>query len=58
MFNADNLRTLLAVRPFVPFRFDHMPHLQIIWGGWLPLMLAALLHYWKRSTWWAIGPAD
>ena len=38
---------------FVPFRFDHMPHLQIIWGGWLPLMLAALLHYWKRSTWWA-----
>jgi len=37
---------------FVPFRFDHMPHLQIIWGGWLPLMLAALLHYWKHSTWW------
>ncbi|MDQ6802511.1 MAG: hypothetical protein M3041_16975 [Acidobacteriota bacterium] len=37
---------------FVPFRFDHMPHLQIIWGGWLPLMLAALLDYWKRSTWW------
>ena len=37
---------------FVPFRFDHMPHLQIIWGGWLPLILAALLHYWKRSTWW------
>jgi hypothetical protein len=37
---------------FVPFRFDHMPHLQIIWGGWLPLMLAALLYYWKRSTWW------
>ena len=37
---------------FVPFRFDHMSHLQIIWGGWLPLMLAALLHYWKRSTWW------
>src|SRR5207249_1526246 len=30
----------------------HMPHLQIIWGGWLPLMLAALLHYWKHSTWW------
>ena len=37
---------------FVPFRFDHMPHLQIVFGGWLPLILAALLHYWKRSTWW------
>ncbi len=36
---------------FVPFRFDHMPHLQIIWGGWLPLMLAALLHYWRRWSW-------
>jgi len=38
---------------FVPFRFDHLPHVQIVFGGWLPLILAALLHYWKRSTWWA-----
>ena len=36
---------------FVPFRFDHMPHLQIIWGGWLPLILAALLHSWHQSSW-------
>jgi len=36
---------------FVPFRLDHLPHIQIIWGGWLPLMLAALLAYWKRPTW-------
>lgn len=27
---------------FVPYRFDHLSHLQIIWGGWLPLMLASL----------------
>ena len=27
---------------FVPYRFDHLSHLQIIWGGWLPLMLATL----------------
>ena len=38
---------------FVPFRFDHMPHLQIIWGGWLPLILASILYYWRRSTWWS-----
>jgi hypothetical protein len=37
---------------FVPFRLDHMPHVQVIWGGWLPLILAGILHYWKRSTWW------
>lgn len=37
---------------FVPFRFDHMPHIQIIWGGWLPLILAALITYWRRPSWW------
>lgn len=35
---------------FVPFRFTHLPHLQHIWGGWLPLMLAALLTYAARPT--------
>lgn len=36
---------------FVPFRFDHRSHIQIIWGGWLPLILAALIAYWRRSSW-------
>src|SRR5581483_12145294 len=36
---------------FVPFRFDHRAHIQIIWGGWLPLILAALIAYWRRSSW-------
>ncbi|HUJ14817.1 MAG TPA: hypothetical protein VL284_13615 [Thermoanaerobaculia bacterium] len=36
---------------FVPFRFDHRPHIQIIWGGWLPLILAAILAYWRRASW-------
>lgn len=30
---------------FVPFRFVHLAHLQHTWGGWLPLMLFALLLY-------------
>jgi len=39
---------------FVSFKFDHLSHLQIIWSGWIPLMLAALLAYWRRP---AIGRA-
>jgi hypothetical protein len=35
---------------FLPFRFTHLPHVQHIWGGWLPLMLAALLVYAERPT--------
>ena len=30
---------------FVPFRFTQLPHIQHVWGGWLPLLVAALLHY-------------
>jgi hypothetical protein len=35
---------------FLPFRFTHLSHLQHIWGGWLPLMLAALLAYAEQPT--------
>jgi hypothetical protein len=35
---------------FVNFRIDHLAHLQFVWGGWMPMMLAALLHYWRRPT--------
>jgi hypothetical protein len=35
---------------FVPFRFTHLPHVQHIWGGWLPLLLFALLAYAERPT--------
>jgi hypothetical protein len=34
---------------FVSFKFDHLSHLQVIWTGWLPLMLAALVAYWRRG---------
>lgn len=30
---------------FVPFRFTQLSHIQHVWGGWLPPLLAALLHY-------------
>jgi hypothetical protein len=36
---------------FVPFRFTHLSHVQHVWGGTLPLMLAALLHYARKPTW-------
>jgi hypothetical protein len=36
---------------FVPFRFIHLVHIQHVWGGWLPLLLAALLAYHERPTW-------
>lgn len=35
---------------FLPFRFTHLSHVQHIWGGWLPLMLAALLAYAEKPT--------
>jgi len=37
---------------FVPYRFGQLPHIQVVSGGWLPLMLAALLVYRRRPTWW------
>jgi hypothetical protein len=30
---------------FASFKLAHIQHVQIIWSGWLPLMLAALLSY-------------
>ncbi len=36
---------------FVPFRFVHLSHVQHAWGGWLPLMLYALLRYAEKPAW-------
>lgn len=35
---------------FVPYRFDHLSHLHLLWAGWLPLLLAALLFYFQRPS--------
>lgn len=35
---------------FVSFKFDHLAHLQNIASGWLPLILAAMIDYWRNPT--------
>jgi hypothetical protein len=35
---------------FVPYRFGQLAHVQVISGGWLPLLLAALLVYRRSPT--------
>lgn len=35
---------------FCPFKFDHLPHLQIVFSPWPPLLLAALLAFWDRPN--------
>ena len=33
---------------YVPWRVVHLSHLQHAWGGWLPLLVAAILHFDRR----------
>jgi hypothetical protein len=35
---------------FSPFKIDHLAHVQIICSGWLPLMFAALLAFWRAPS--------
>ncbi|HEX8162696.1 MAG TPA: hypothetical protein VF538_12565 [Pyrinomonadaceae bacterium] len=35
---------------FVPFRFDHLPHLMYMFGGWVPLLLEALVLFARART--------
>jgi hypothetical protein len=35
---------------FVPYKFSHLSHVQIIWSGWLPLLLLALFAFWNQPT--------
>ncbi|HEY3054908.1 MAG TPA: hypothetical protein VGK31_03135, partial [Thermoanaerobaculia bacterium] len=36
---------------FVPFRFTHLPHVQHVFAGWVPLLLVALLDSIDRPSW-------
>ena len=36
---------------FVSFKFDHLPHLQVVSSCWVPLTLAALVAFWRRPEW-------
>ncbi len=35
---------------FAPHRFDQLAHLQHIWAGWLPILLAAAVAYVRKPT--------
>jgi hypothetical protein len=35
---------------FVSFKFDHLAHLQNIASGWLPLILAGMIAYWREPS--------
>ena len=36
---------------YLPWRFTQLPHIQHVWGGWLPMMLLALLLYARTPSW-------
>ncbi|PYQ48719.1 MAG: hypothetical protein DMF59_15220 [Acidobacteria bacterium] len=36
---------------FLPFRFTHLPHVQHVWGGTIPIMLTSLLWYSQKPSW-------
>jgi hypothetical protein len=50
---GNDVAALIAgvIHGFASFKIAHVQHLQIVWSGWLPLMLAALLVYWRRPSW-------
>jgi hypothetical protein len=35
---------------FVPHKFDHLSHMQLQWAGWIPLLLAAVIWYWRAPS--------
>jgi hypothetical protein len=37
-----------VIHGFASFKIAHVQHLQIVWSGWLPLLLAAILVYWRE----------
>jgi hypothetical protein len=41
---------------FLPFRFNHLSHLHLIFAGWIPLLFEALIRFarvrsWRRAAW-------
>ncbi|MGZ5433304.1 MAG: hypothetical protein ACXWH7_10280 [Thermoanaerobaculia bacterium] len=37
---------------FCSFKFDHLPHVHILFSAWVPLLLAALLAFWEKPNRW------
>lgn len=36
----------------LPYRFAHLMHLQLLYMGWIPMAMAALIRYAHRPGWW------
>lgn len=53
MFTPSFAAALLAGMffAFVSFKFDHLAHLQVVSAGWMPLMLAGLVAWWRSGRW-------
>lgn len=52
MVTRSTLASLVGgiVFAFVPFKFDHLSHMQLVWSGWLPMLLAAVIAYWRAPS--------
>ena len=45
---------------FLPYHFQRLPHLPLIFAGWIPLLLEALVLFarqrtWRRATWLSVA---
>jgi hypothetical protein len=45
---------------FLPYHFQRLPHLHLIFAGWIPLLLEALVLFarqrsWRRATWLGVA---
>jgi len=36
---------------FVPYRFQHLSHIPLIFAGWMPLLFEALVLFTRKRTW-------
>lgn len=52
MITGSTAGALVAgiILAFVPFKFDHLSHMQLQWSGWIPLLLAAVIWYWRAPS--------
>jgi hypothetical protein len=44
-----------AILAFIPFRFQHLSHLHLIFAGWVPLLFEALVLFARTRSWTRAG---
>ena len=52
MITRSTMASLIGgvIFAFVPFKFDHLSHMQLVWSGWIPMLLATVLAYWRAPS--------